>query len=446
MWVNVHLEDAVLPVEVGEGRQRLQWLAKVACIRYGLLQNGLAHQFVPMRMERQPREGEVLPNARSRVLHPHITVWVRDTSQDEKLHFSDSVLAGSVPAGDHAFHLTRLQSEAAWSKGFEVGKGQSGQDALRHVIHIAAYSRKIDQEEEKPHHSLWHVVNPSITSLVTTDALHEPSITQDTVIWSKRFQEAWDKTDIFDILVKHDSEEGRLQRGPNLGTNQRMSYSPEQQKLLLDLGQLLYDHFEVLAKIFDHEAIVDDMSGPDTMGMLGFFNMLKKCYVPHPEVPMSQLDRIFVEVNWSSDAPRDHSARSMDLGEFMEGLIRVAEVRYAVEDPPVPLLERLEKLLLEKILPNATEPFADPFRQLLQSKPFRVLLVQKRLPLLKGFKAFAVTDPDMSFHTMSLREWTSFVEILQLGKRFKHRQNRDTFWRAQGAFGAPAGVFCPHSS
>ena len=39
MWVNVHIEDAVLPIEVGEGRQRLQWLATAACIRYGLLQS-----------------------------------------------------------------------------------------------------------------------------------------------------------------------------------------------------------------------------------------------------------------------------------------------------------------------------------------------------------------------------------------------------------------------
>jgi hypothetical protein len=39
MRINVHLEDAVLPVEVGEGRQRLKWLATVSCTRYGLLQS-----------------------------------------------------------------------------------------------------------------------------------------------------------------------------------------------------------------------------------------------------------------------------------------------------------------------------------------------------------------------------------------------------------------------
>ena len=111
-------------------------------------------------------------------------------------------------------------------------------------------------------------------------------------------------------------------RGPNLGTNQRLQYSTEQQKLLLDLGELLYKHFDVLSRIFDHEAINDNMTSADTMSMLGFFNMLKKCYVPHPEVPMAQLDRIFIEVNWTTDANRDHSARSMDISEFLEGLIR----------------------------------------------------------------------------------------------------------------------------
>jgi hypothetical protein len=39
MKINVHLEDIVLPIECGEGRQRLKWLATVSCIRYGLLQS-----------------------------------------------------------------------------------------------------------------------------------------------------------------------------------------------------------------------------------------------------------------------------------------------------------------------------------------------------------------------------------------------------------------------
>ena len=60
--------------------------------------------------------------------------------------------------------------------------------------------------------------------------------------------------------------------------------------------------------------------------------MLKKCNVPHPDVPMAAFDRIFVEVNWTADPSPDSSDKSMDLGEFMEALIRVAETRYAVED------------------------------------------------------------------------------------------------------------------
>ena len=116
-------------------------------------------------------------------------------------------------------------------------------------------------------------------------------------------------------------------------------------------------------------------------------------------------------------------------------LNRVADVRYAVEDPPVPLAERLEKLLTEKILPNATEPFEDPFRNVVTSLPFRTFLVHKRLILQKGFHAFAVMDPDMSFHTMSLKEWGAFVDAMGLpGSAFSRRQSRNTFWRAQGAF------------
>ena len=70
MRVNVHIEDAVLPIECGEGRQKLKWLASVCCIRYGLLQNAFPHQYVPMRMERVGRDGENLPNEKARVLDP----------------------------------------------------------------------------------------------------------------------------------------------------------------------------------------------------------------------------------------------------------------------------------------------------------------------------------------------------------------------------------------
>ena len=54
--------------------------------------DGFPHQYVPMRMERQPREGEVLPNERARLLRPysvinvelyddaHITMWIRGTA------------------------------------------------------------------------------------------------------------------------------------------------------------------------------------------------------------------------------------------------------------------------------------------------------------------------------------------------------------------------------
>ena len=40
--------------------------------------------------------------------------------------------------------------------------------------------------------------------------------------------------------------------------------------------------------------------------MLGFLHILKKCNVPHPDVPMAAFDRIFVEVNWTSDPSVRH--------------------------------------------------------------------------------------------------------------------------------------------
>ena len=116
-------------------------------------------------------------------------IWRADTSLDEKLHFSDSVLAGSLTAADKGYHLSRLTGDTSWSKGFEVGKGQSGQDALRHVMHIAAYSKKISSDAATPHGDFYHVVHPSMTTLVCSEALANADIEQDGIVWSKRFQE-----------------------------------------------------------------------------------------------------------------------------------------------------------------------------------------------------------------------------------------------------------------
>jgi len=40
------------------------------------------------------------------------------------------------------------------------------------------------------------------------------------------------------------------------------------------------------------EAMNDPLAGaPDKMSMLSFLHILKKCNVPHPDVPMSAFDR-----------------------------------------------------------------------------------------------------------------------------------------------------------
>lgn len=168
------------------------------------------------------------------------------------MHFSDHVLAGSVTDPDRGYHLSRLTGDTTWAKGFEVGKGQSGQDALRHVIHIAAYAKKFGDNQVKPHGDFYHIVHPSMTTLVCSEGLHNGDIETDHIVWSQRFQEAWDKTDIFDLLVKMDSEPGGVVRGPNPGTMSAASYSTEQQRILLGLGEELYSHFDDIIKIFDY--------------------------------------------------------------------------------------------------------------------------------------------------------------------------------------------------
>ena len=243
---------------------------------------------------------------------------------DEKLHFSDSVLAGSVPTAEHGLHLSRLRADTAWTKGFQVSKGQSGQDALRHVVQVSAYSKMFDNRNKpQAHRSLYHMVHPSTTTLVTSQALTD---FDQTINWSRRFQDAWDKVDVFDLIMKHDdgAVDGQI---VTKGEDGRPIYTESQKKSLLEIAEHLHANFEAIATIFDHAAVHDPLSPVDKMSMLGFFSMMKKCHVPHQDVPMAHIDRIFIEVNWSSDPEPDHNNRNMDLSEFLEALIRVAEVR-----------------------------------------------------------------------------------------------------------------------
>ena len=253
--------------------------------------------------------------------------------------------------------------------------------------------------------------------------------------------QAWDETDIFDLLVKNGG--GEVVRGPNEGTSMASTYSTEQQELLLHLGQLLYSVFDDLITVFDYEAMNDPLTGEgtDKLSMLGFLHLLKKCNVPHPDVPMAAFDRIFVEVNWTADPSPDSSDKSMDLGEFMEALIRVAETRYAVEDPRPDMVESLRMLLEEKILPMAADAHADPFLGVWHSKDFLNRLAHKSQMLTKAFTSVSNVDADMHFFTMSLKEWTVFVNKLNIvGDGFAQRSIKDTFWRAQGAWAPEFGT------
>ena len=189
---------------------------------------------------------------------------------DEKQHYSDSVLAGSVPTAAHGLHLSRLRADSAWTKGFQVSKGQSAQDALRHVVQISAYSKMFRGDNKpKAHASLHHLVHPSTTTLVTSQALTD---FDQTVNWSRRFQEAWDKVDIFDLIIKHDANEEKL---VSKGEDGRPVYSDSQKAMLLEIAQQLHNNFDKICTMFDHAAVVRGLTtwtiarhdGPNHLGL-----------------------------------------------------------------------------------------------------------------------------------------------------------------------------------
>lgn len=137
----------------------------------------------------------------------------------------------------------------------------------------------------------------------------------------------------------------------------------------------------------------------------------------------------------------DHAGKSMSLGEFLEGLIRVASLRYSVLEEKPDMLTSLRMLLEEKILPMAAEMSADPFLAVWHHKTFLQMLAHKSNLLIKSFKSLANMDPDMKFYTMSLKEWTMFIQKLNIAAQgFTHRDTKNAFWRAQGAFAPEFGT------
>lgn len=130
----------------------------------------------------------------------------------------------------------------------------------------------------------------------------------------------------------------------------------------------------------------------------------------------------------------------MDLAEFLEALIRVAVVRYSIMEEKPDMLTALRTLLEEKILPMASDAHADPFLAVWHDKRFMTMLSHKGNVLVKTFKILANLDPDMKFYTMSLKEWTIFIQKLNIkAQGFTHREIKNTFWRAQGAFAPDFG-------
>ena len=131
----------------------------------------------------------------------------------------------------------------------------------------------------------------------------------------------------------------------------------------------------------------------------------------------------------------------MDVGEFLEALIRVAVVRYAVEEERPNMLESLRMMLNDKILPMAADVHADPFLAVWHQKEFMTMLAHKGNLLIKAFTCLSNVDPDMKFYTMSLKEWTMFIQKLNIsGQGFNQRDIKNTFWRAQGAFAPEFGT------
>ena len=118
-----------------------------------------------------------------------------------------------------------------------------------------------------------------------------------------------------------------------------------------------------------------------------------------------------------------------------------AETRYAVEDPRPDMVESLRMLLEEKILPMAADAHADPFLGVWHSKDFLNRLAHQSQMLTKAFTSVSNVDADMHFFTMSLKEWTVFVNKLNIvGDGFAQRSIKDTFWRAQGAWAPEFGT------
>eukprot|EP00002_Diphylleia_rotans_P028459 TRINITY_DN5746_c0_g2_i5.p1 TRINITY_DN5746_c0_g2~~TRINITY_DN5746_c0_g2_i5.p1 ORF type:complete len:970 (+),score=205.77 TRINITY_DN5746_c0_g2_i5:73-2982(+) len=172
-----------------------------------------------------------------------------------------------------------------------------------------------------------------------------------------------------------------------------------QQKIadLLEKEQDVEKEFAELENILsryylDIKSIYRNYSRGNTMSSIEFWEFVKDCKLPGPDLPSATIDLIFARCNWTIDEADDDENPDRELipSEFIESLIRIGAAKHSKTAPSISI--RLQKLLSENVLPRASKSDATKFRREIYDAPVQSVLMKHRAKLERIFLFYARQD------------------------------------------------------
>lgn len=121
-----------------------------------------------------------------------------------------------------------------------------------------------------------------------------------------------------------------------------------------------------------------------------FSLICNKCKIPDNKTcNLSTIDRIFIATNVNQNVPGQQGDRDLVRYEFLEIIVRIANVKYKDTGVCHTSTEALTKLLNENLFPNMDEAIAQTFRdQHLYTEEVNELLLRNEMGIKKLFGLF----------------------------------------------------------
>ena len=148
-----------------------------------------------------------------------------------------------------------------------------------------------------------------------------------------------------------------------------------------DLERILGGSFDELRRIYKFYASGGNMSNAE------FWKFIKDTKIPTKKLAGEKIDQVFADAN-GPDAEGEVSDRELDPVEWMEAIVRIANVRESGSS----LGDKTKSLITKQILPNACQSESEQFRAALAEKGVVEVYDRYRDNLRLIFKKYAKED------------------------------------------------------